>query len=66
MVLTAKQKEELNKAILDYLKSSNLPQTTEIFQKETGEIEELDPKKNRIIRKEMDVSYSTSKESYGS
>lgn len=40
-----------NKAILDYLKSSNLPQTTEIFQKETGEIEELDPKKTGLLEK---------------
>jgi hypothetical protein len=34
-----------NKAILDYLKASNLTQSAEAFQKET-EIEELDPKKS--------------------
>jgi len=50
MVLTNKQKEELNKAILDYLKTSNLTATAEVFQKET-EIEELDPKKTGLLEK---------------
>lgn len=50
MVLTNKQKEELNKAILDYLKTSNLTSTAEAFQKET-EIEELDPKKTGYLEK---------------
>jgi len=50
MVLTNKQKEELNKAILDYLKTCNLAATVEAFQKET-EIEELDPKKSGLLEK---------------
>jgi len=50
MVLTGKQKEELNKAILDYLKTANLTQSAEIFQKET-EVEELDPKKTGLLEK---------------
>jgi len=50
MVLTNKQKEELDKAILDYLKSSGLNSSAEAFQKET-EIEELDPKKTGLLEK---------------
>lgn len=50
MVLTSKQKEELNKAILDYLKSSGLDSSAEAFQRET-EIEDLDPKKTGLLEK---------------
>jgi len=48
MVLTSKQQEELNKAILDYLKVSNLPNTAETFQKE-AEVEDIDPKKTGLL-----------------
>eukprot|EP01117_Protostelium_nocturnum_P020668 TRINITY_DN9411_c0_g1_i1.p1 TRINITY_DN9411_c0_g1~~TRINITY_DN9411_c0_g1_i1.p1 ORF type:complete len:407 (-),score=78.71 TRINITY_DN9411_c0_g1_i1:28-1248(-) len=50
MVLTNKQKEELNKAVLDYLKTNGLNSSAEAFQKET-EIEDLDPKKTGLLEK---------------
>eukprot|EP01133_Synstelium_polycarpum_P000194 gene194-233_t len=49
MVLTNKQKEELNGAILDYLESSNYTTTLEEFQKEVNI--ELDPKKKGLLEK---------------
>jgi len=49
-VLTNNQRQELNKAILDYLKSEGLNASAEIFQKET-EIEDLDPKKAGLLEK---------------
>jgi len=50
MVLTNKQKEELHKAILDYLKTSGLNQAAEAFQAE-AQIDELDPKKTGLLEK---------------
>lgn len=50
MPLTNNQKQELDKAILDYIKTSGLNNSAEIFQKET-EIEELDPKKSGLLEK---------------
>eukprot|EP01132_Coremiostelium_polycephalum_P000700 gene700-863_t len=49
MVLTSKQKEELNGAILDYLESSGFSQTLIEFQKEASV--ELDPKKKGLLEK---------------
>jgi len=48
--LTNREKEELNKGILDYLKSGGYIASAEAFQKET-EIEELDPKKSGLLEK---------------
>jgi platelet-activating factor acetylhydrolase IB subunit alpha len=50
MPLTPKQKEELHKEILDYLKTAGFLSTAEIFQKET-EVEELDSKKSGLLEK---------------
>jgi len=50
MVLTNKQKEELNKAILDYLKTEGHTNAAETFQKES-ETEDLDPKKSGLLEK---------------
>jgi len=50
MVLTSKQKEELNQAILDYLKTSNLAESSESFQKE-AEVEDIDPRKSGLLEK---------------
>jgi len=50
MVLTTKQKEELNKAILDYLKTNGYDASGEVFQKETA-VEPLDPKKSGLLDK---------------
>jgi len=50
MVLTNKEKGELNKAILDYLKTEGLTESAEILQKE-AETEELDPKKTGLLEK---------------
>jgi len=50
LTLTTKQKEELNQAILDYLKSAGYVHSAESFQKEV-EVEDLDPKKSGILEK---------------
>jgi len=49
-VLTSKQKEELNQAILDYLKTSNLGPSSEAFQSE-AEVEDIDPRKTGLLEK---------------
>jgi len=48
MVLTNKQREELNSAIFDYLKCSGLNTAAEALQKESN-AEELDPKKTGLL-----------------
>ncbi|KAM9969707.1 hypothetical protein ACTFIR_001543 [Dictyostelium discoideum] len=49
MVLTSKQKEELNGSILDYFESSQYKSSFEEFKKETGT--ELDVKKKGLLEK---------------
>jgi len=48
MVLTSKQKEELNQAILDYLKSAGYGESAEALQRE-AEVEELDLKRTGLL-----------------
>jgi len=50
MVLTNKQKEELHKAILDYLRTSGLTSSADALQNET-QLEDLDPKKTGLLEK---------------
>ena len=50
MVFTSKQKEELNKAILDYLKVSGYKSSADVFAKES-ETEELDAQKTGMLEK---------------
>lgn len=50
MVFTNKQKEELNKAVLDYLKLSGYKTTAETFMKES-ETEDLDAQKSGLLEK---------------
>jgi len=50
MPLTNKQKEELNKGVLDYLKSTGYENSAQAFQKES-ETEDLDPKKTGLLEK---------------
>jgi len=64
MPLTPKQKEELHKEILDYLKTAGFLSTAEIFQKET-EVEELDSKKSGLLEKKMEFNCKVTKKGYG-
>jgi len=48
MVLTPKQKDELNQAVLDYLTTAGYGQAAEVFQKE-AEVEQLDIKKTGLL-----------------
>lgn len=48
-MLTTKQKEELNIAILDYLQSNDFKETFQAFSKETNK--EIDPNKKGILEK---------------
>jgi len=50
MVLTGKQQEELNEAVLDYLKQSGYAQATEVFQKEAN-IENIEDKNRGLLEK---------------
>lgn len=49
MVLTNKQKEELNKAILEYLKNSNYPETAQLFQQESSTVLDANEKPNAAM-----------------
>lgn len=51
MVLSAKQKEELNKAICDYLQQNGYSQTLEKFREETNQSGEIDKKFVNLLEK---------------
>jgi len=65
MVLTPKQKEELNKAIADYLHTSGFQSALEAFKNEADIKGDMEKKICRSSGKEMDLSNTTSEEGNG-